>query len=347
MHNFKKALGRTIAFLLCVIAATVVIVEPYFQRQTYYYQDAAVREELSGQLDYIICGSSHAFRSFVPEILDRDLGCNSYNLAGALMTMQGRYTLLKKEMERNPISTVVIELSFNALTRNRDEEGPEGDLYILGRSDNFFDRASYFLSAIRLNEYGRVYYDTLDRGITSWKHWMKGESEELIQYRTKGYSPLFSTDLTLTQEDYDGLHYSSSFDTRVYEENMEYLEKIFALCEENNAKVIMVTTPIAEINTCQYDNLDVFREWYEQLSQEHDCAFYDFNLLKNKDTLFPSATAFFDPLHLSESGAETFSTTFTDIIQRAEAGEDISNLFYNSYVEADAHSIHAQNHISS
>ncbi len=337
MHNFKRALGMTLAFLLCVVIATAVIVEPYFHSETYYYQDIKVRKQLSGQLDALICGSSHAFKAFVPQILDDELGWNSYNLAGSMMTMHGRYALLKKELERNPVSTVVIELSFNALTRNRDTEGPEGDLYLLGRLDTPLERAEFFFSAMRLNEYGRVYYDTLNRGITSWKKWIRDEQEPLIQYQTKGFIPVPANDFSLTQEDYNALHYTASFDTEIYEENMEYLEKIFDLCEKKNARVIMVTTPIAEINTCQYDNLDVFREWYVEIAQEHDCVFYDFNLLKEKDSLFPSDTAFYDPLHLSESGSQTFTTTFSDILKRADAGEDVSSLFYLSYIEADAH----------
>lgn len=78
------------------------------------------------------------------------------------------------------------------------------------------------------------------------------------------------------------------------------------------------------------------------MSRKYDCEFYDFNLLKNKNELFPLNTAFYDWLHLSGSGAETFSKEFVRLIKKVDGGEDVSSFFFNSYVEADANSIYAK-----
>lgn len=222
MNNFRKAMVMTLTFCLFVVGITACIVEPYFQSETFYYEDAKVRKDLSGQLNYLICGSSHAFRAFIPEILDEELGCNSYNLSCAMMTMQGRYAILKKEMDRNPINTVVLELSFNALTRNREREGPEGDIYMLARFDNFLERARYFISSIDIREYGKLYYDTLNRGFTCWNKILNGEKDNLVQYKTKGFVSKPSNDLSVTKEEYRENHYTGSLDTTVYEENIFY-----------------------------------------------------------------------------------------------------------------------------
>ena len=79
-------------------------------------------------------GASYAMRGFRPDILDQELGVNSYNLSCSRQTMQGRHELLNLELNRNPAKTVVLELSYDSMTRNRDEEGPEGDMYMLGNS---------------------------------------------------------------------------------------------------------------------------------------------------------------------------------------------------------------------
>ena len=128
MRNFKKTARAVLALLLCVLVLYAGYTAPYFYGTAYYYQDASARSALRGSLNLLISGSSHAFRAFIPEQLDRTLGTESYNLACSMQTMEGRYRLLRKELERNPVQTVVIELSYNALTRSRAAEGPEGDL---------------------------------------------------------------------------------------------------------------------------------------------------------------------------------------------------------------------------
>ena len=110
MHSFKKAMKSSMIFLILLTICTETIVYPYFHSETYHYQDGYVREELQGTLDFLICGASQAQRGISPMILDQKLGCNSYNIASPLMTLHSRYYMLEKELERNPVKTVIIEL---------------------------------------------------------------------------------------------------------------------------------------------------------------------------------------------------------------------------------------------
>ena len=90
MRSFKKTLAKLLAFIACVLLITELVTEPYFQNEVFQYQDSAVRDTYAGQLDTLICGSSHAYRAIMPAVLDETLGTSSYNLSNSMITMRGR-----------------------------------------------------------------------------------------------------------------------------------------------------------------------------------------------------------------------------------------------------------------
>lgn len=190
MNNFKSAIRTCIIFLIVLTILSAAIMSAFFIGENYYYQDSRERAELSGTLDFFVCGASHAMRGFRPDILDQELGVNSYNLSCSRQTMQGRYELLNLELNRNPAKTVVLELSYDSMTRNRDEEGPEGDMYMLGKLGGFMPRIKYFFSAIRPKEYGRMYYNYIDNGVNCIKKIIHGTWTNQNTKLEKGYACL-------------------------------------------------------------------------------------------------------------------------------------------------------------
>lgn len=334
MRNFKRAIAVTLACVLCAGIIFTGIAEFYFSNSYYYYQDSETRKNFAGKIDFLICGSSHGLRAFSPEILDKELGCFSYNISGALMTMQGRYTLFEKEMERNPVETVVIEVSFNALSRDRIKEGAEGDLYILARLDNIAERLLYCLSSMKLSEYDRVLYDTTNRGFQCIE-WMFDKRKQIDTTITKGYNkPQGIRDCTTSAEIYEKNFHRTKFSETTDDYNTGYLSKIIDICKEKDVRLIFVVTPIASRYESQHSNTDTVMAKLREISANAGAEFYDFNLIKGKDDLFPADTAYYDDSHLSASGAETFNKEFTRVITAAENGENTDEMFYSSYIEA-------------
>ena len=331
MNNFKSAIRTCIIFLIVLTILSAAIMSAFFIGENYYYQDSRERAELSGTLDFFVCGASHAMRGFRPDILDQELGVNSYNLS-----MQGRYELLNLELNRNPAKTVVLELSYDSMTRNRDEEGPEGDMYMLGKLGGFMPRIKYFFSAIRPKEYGRMYYNYIDNGVNCIKKIIHGTWTNKNTKLEKGYAAYKRDDDELNQ-DLKKIYHTRSFEETVYEPNVEYLNKIIALCKEKNVQLILVTTPLSKVTVCRYDNLDTFKEWYENVANENGLQYYDFNLIRDKEEKLPDSSAFSDKFHLGNKGAGTFTKMFTDVLNKEAAGEDTSALFYGSYSELESH----------
>ena len=335
-ETMKKALKTSLLFLLAVGIISLAIMEVYFTSESYYYQDSAERDALNGTIDCIISGSSHSLRGINPAIVDEELQMNSYNLSGALLTMKGRYLLLKKELERNPVKFMILEFSYNSMSRDRLGEGPEGELYAIARYGNLPERIKYFFSCIYPSEYGAVYYDTFSRGMET----ILAKATHTYRVREniglRGYRPFDD----LEQEEnlhvsYKKWYHTTVLDTTVTDYNLKYLNKIMDLCEEHGVKVFMMTAPISNISNAIYANSDDYYNWYCQYAAEHGVEYYDFNLLKEKTTMLPDATMYYDWTHLNTAGADIFTEYLCDFIKKVDAGQDLHDLFYKSYVELD------------
>ncbi len=335
MRNFKKAIFSAIGFLACVIVPVLVIVWPYFTGSLYYYEDAQVRDDLAGSIDFLISGASHGSCAFDPKALDEELGVQSYNLSGPLMGMQAREALLQKELARNPVDTVIVELSCNTLTRDRREEGIEGDLYALPRMGSFSEGAAYFQAAFAPEEYLSVLADTLQRGLQCWKDQLSGKASA-VDPADKGFLERESVDLSMTGQEFAQLHNTVALDAEARWDNKEYLWSMVEQCQAQGIEVLFVTTPLSDRLLAQYSNLEESHQWSLYYAQQYGCAYLDFNLYRQRDALFPDDTAFYDLYHLSGSGAEIFSREVAELYQRMKAGEDVSALFYESYAEMDA-----------
>lgn len=328
MHNFKKIILHTALLVFFVIIILICSTLPYFWGESYYYQDYKVRASLSGKLDTLVIGSSHALRSIKPTVLNEKLNTKAYNLSSPLMSMYGRYVMLEKEINRNSIKTVYLEISYNALTLDRKTLGLEGDLYVLGRFDNAFERINFFKNAFTTDEYKKVLSDVIVRSRNSFF-----THNAIKQYETFGYLPMPSNNQSLSDETKEKIKNTKLLDTKIKEESLNYFDKIIKLCKRNNIRVILVVTPVTEKMILEYNNLDDIFSQYIDLAKEYNCEYYDFNLDKNRVKLYSEETSFYDNTHMSDSGAEVFSNRLTEIIKKVDEKKDITNEFYNSYSE--------------
>lgn len=334
MRNFKKALVGTLAVLLCFALLIGIAVCPYFTKEAYYYQDASVREALAGQFDLLISGASHGLCSIIPETLDNALGCTCYNLCGSLELMKYRYLLLKQEVERNPVSTVILELSYDAMTRTRNDSGLELAIYQFGRLETASQRLTYLCTEVSPKYYAPILSDTVNRGVDVWKKILLGTLETSSQLQSHGFHPYVNFTPMPEKDTYQYHRGEGCILTDPTEENRYYLEQILSLCQSKNINVILLATPMSECFLWREDNLDDMRQWYQDVSDKWGCTFYDFNLLKNKLERYPEATAYADITHMSKTGAVAFSEDLAMVLSMAQKGEDTSSLFYSAYDEA-------------
>lgn len=333
MHSFKKACVSTAALVLAVALLFVLITAPYFGGKYYYYQDAADREALAGTIDTLIVGASYANWGVVPSILDEGLGCHSYNLGGCLQTMEGRYYLLEKELARNPVKTVVMTVSPYALTRNRAEEGPEGDLYLFGQLDNAPERFSFFLTHFAPSEYLSVLRDTMDRGRYAWGQLLGGGSPA-VDSDARGFHGYPSLEQSVYKSFVEGLGEPEPLPQELNATEVYYFEKCMDLCRDSQVRVVLVCTPMTSRSLLLYSGFEEVMAHFQDYAEEYDCTFLDFNLYRGRYWDLPDFDSYTDLNHLSAVGAERFSAILAEYLRRDAAGEDVSERFFPSYANA-------------
>jgi len=328
MRDFRVTIRNIAVFLVIVLVLTMTppVYYVFFNTRHYYY-DNHQRDALAGKVDTLVSGASHALYSIDPKVYDQEMGTVSYSLAAVLLTMQARYELIQMELERNPVDTLILEVSYNTLTRDPSDH-VEGDVYLLPRFNTAGKKIGYFLSSFRFDEWGKAYAAAFSHGISSV---MSDRSFD----DNRGFYPSNTgpVDFTLTAEEMAEQYHSEQVPTEPLDVNLHYLEKIVSLCREKGVRIIMVTVPVPKYSIVTYSGLEENRQCYADLAESYGFLFVDFNLHKQKDAVFPDADSFTDVFHMYSEKADDFTGMLTDTIRRYDAGEDISEDFYDSYCE--------------
>lgn len=330
MHNFKKALIASLCFLLCFAAMFAVVVYPAFGTDS-VYNDSAKRRELAGSTDFLICGASHALGAFVPDIIDEELGCRSYNLSSYAASFDGKYWLIKKELERNPVDTFVLEISYDTL-RDYSGDRSTGEPMTILKLDSFGERLRYMAKYVPITDLDKVGSVTLRYGLNAWKAKLSGQLN--IPQSNRGYVP--NTAKALHNDAQSILERAGSRSIEAFDpDSMEMVRRIAAVCREKGAEMIVVVVPVSERHILSYANLDEFRIALNEFCAELDVSCYDFNLLKNRGEIFSDEDCFFDSSHIGGVGAEKFSRVFSELMLAKAEGQDTEGRFFPDYAEAE------------
>ncbi len=334
-NSESKRFFRTVAlFLAVILVVSLALSQIYLQGENFYFQDVRERDELAGSVTYLICGASYVMYGIKPDIVDQYLGVKSYDLCSGLLTMQGRYTLLAQELARNPVHTVVLEVSCDTLLRRRAEDGPEGDLAMLGKLHGLKERLPYFLQAFPLKEWPAVYYDYVSKGILAAERLPFGTYTTRNKNLSRGYYGEHNQPPPMPT-DFRGLYKIYAHPEEIPQENVDGLERLIKLCRDNGANVLLITMPQSKIYNCMYRNMDFFQTWFNDFAARHGITYYNFNLYNRKLELLPDDTAFYDETHLNDYGAEEFSKLFGRLMADRAAGKDIDWQFYKTYADLD------------
>ena len=329
MHNFKKALIASLSFLLCFALLFSIVVFPTFEKDS-LYNDSGKRQEVAGSIDLLISGASHALGGFIPEIIDSRLGCSSYNLSSYAFSFEGRLWLLEKELKRNPVSTYVLEISYDTI-RDYSNDRSTGEPMTILKLDSHSERLKYMSRYVPFTDLDKVSSVVLRYGLNAWKAKLLGQVN--IPQLNKGYIPNPCIDLGTDSALLEKIRDSKSIESDFNQKSLDSIEKLVNLCREYNCQVVVAIVPVSEQHIMEIANLDEFYTALSAYCNDLELELYDFNLLKNRDQLFSDASSFYDASHIGHEGAQLFSHAFSDVMLMREKGEDSAHLFYDSYAQ--------------
>ena len=331
MQTFKKVLAAILCFAALLTLLSVVILVPYSRSESNYNQDSKLRSQLAGTIDYIFIGASHGLVTFIPEAADNELNCVSYNLSESMLPMYSRYYLLRKELDRNPVKTVVLELSCDTLSRNAAKEYGIGEDATIDRLDSFSERAEYLLKYTAYDDWLNVYSRQLTSGISYWKKRVLGNLECEVDYAAKGFYGREPSDVSLSSEEIIREYNKSRQPDSFKSEEKAKFQDVVDLCKSYGCRVIVVVVPVPDSYIWERDNLDAFTRNAVEFCDENNIEFYDFNLVRDRYEIYSDQYSFSDGDHMSTTGAEAFMKSYITIMKSVDANEDISCMFYDSY----------------
>ena len=338
MRIFKRFALYVLAVALVVTAVSAAFIIPWLHTPTDDH-DQALRALVAGQIDTLIIGQSYAMDGIVPSRLDEKLGTKTYNLSGSLMPVYGQTYMVKKELARNPVRHVIIEITPDTFTSNQRETYGNGDSYIFARLDTAAERLDYLVSCVQPSDWPNLYARILLLSLRSAAYSLLGRTE-LIDEANMGFNPQSAKDVSLDMAYARGMQQSMSIFSAPLEENIREYEELISVCQQAGCEVTIVYTPVSHGKVWQLYDQDDFRAWALELAGKYGVPLFDFNLLRDRYTLFSDETSFSDENHLSEEGAQVFSSVMADVLARYRAGEDVSPLFYDSYLDAIRNSVY-------
>ncbi len=330
MKTFKGYVLPTLCYFIIIFIISSVLIVPLFNAGVNAGSDSSVRQQLAGSIDCLISGASHGVTGIDTAIVDEKLGCFSYNLSGNMMPMSGRYHLLKKELERNPVKTVIFECSYNTFTRDEDKEYAQGDASLIPRLDSVSERFSYIKNNVKFNDTIYIYNDQLRHGIRYIANTLSGVND-IDSTRNKGFIKRKRVDMTLNELQIMQLHNYASRFSDYQKDSQNLFAEMVDMCKEYGCRVIVSVLPVTDSVIWRYSDWDKCFEWIKDFCDDNNIEYYDFNLIKTRNELFSDHQSFYDETHLNEFGANVFTNLFADTLLKYDETGNVNELFYDNY----------------
>lgn len=297
-------------------------------------------------IDVLFVGSSHCYRSFVPDILDDELGMNTFNAGSSSQAMDGSYMVIKEAARYNDIKHIYLEVYYKLGFDVRKNRTQMTQTYII--SDYLrpsVDKALYLLNASNKEQYVNSF-------IIARRNWEKlydfGYIKNLISKKnTDAYKKYDYTYITYDNEWYVGKGYvanndvvkdwnyfSSSGWNSIHLEDFsddwfDSLSDIIEFCDKNNIKLTLIGAPMSDFCLAGNGNYDEYITLVKNLIKDTDVDYYDFNLCKEE--YFPNTSeVFMDADHVNCYGAERFSRSLALLENGKVSAEE---MFYDSFDE--------------
>lgn len=333
MKNFIYKLGTfLVLIIICNNLIALAIKTPYenkVKNEKSNFSKYRLKEfyELSNHenFDIIVLGSSHAYRSFNPEIISKKSGLNNFNLGSSGQTPMVSYFMLQEAFNYHKPKLIIFDIFYRSFY-------VEDNLKIGG---NVFDymkfsknKIDFFLNGFTIREKLGLTIFPLIR----YKDYLKSSIKAIIfkvkptkkqsntiqnvdnrgEYTIRGYVEKIDS-VKIERLKKKNYFNDYKFDEKTLNSTqVAYLKKIIAECKKRSIPIILISTPIPHLSYSKIINPDSLHNFFNKLASESNSTFID---LSNPDVLGLQDTIhFFDNNHINFSGSLIFSEHISKVI---------------------------------
>ncbi len=296
-------------------AAVIIASLCFLQRLPKYAADvvegALIAEYYGEEKDHdvIFIGDCEVYENFSPAVLWRDYGINSYIRGSAQQLIWQSYYLLEDTLRYEKPRAVI----FNVLAMQYNE--PQREAYNRMTLEGMrwsLSKAAAIRASMTEEEHFLEYVFPLLRYHSRWSELGKADVAYLLDTPKVSHNGYYMrVDVKPAEHVPEGRILA---DYRFGENAWDYLDRITALCRDNDIQLILVKAP--SLYPYWYD------QWEEQIegyAAENDLLYINFLELQEETGLDFSTDTYDAGLHLNLSGAEKITAYLGEVLQR-EAG---------------------------
>ena len=334
ISNFKKAIVFLIKiafFILFMLPLVYFLGNKYAaattENKVNAYNQQRWEEFYSlpkGSIDMVFLGSSHSYCTFDPEIIDKELGTNSYQMGMPLQHMDSTYYTFKEVLNYQAPKTVVVEVYWDMLD-DKFELTQAGYLFQVMQNKQLeqeyikevFPLSEKFKYNINIFRYQQDYFayrnarlkEKLENKFSVYIP--QGDKQTGIEkYGTKGY---IYSNYNMLPDEFDKTNQYKELDGSNWEyENTQvnYLFKISDYCNQNDIGLVLVTAPIANVSMDYIKDYSSINAKISDIAKKCNAQYLDFNIVNLEEKILDNDN-FRDDAHLNHSGAIIVNKYFT------------------------------------
>lgn len=267
-------------------------------------------QNLKENIDVLILGSSHAYRSYHPETLKAELPIDGavFNFGSSAQSPVTSYFVLNEVLEKHQPKVVVMDLYMMVFTSNNQLDNGRYNFHRMAWGSNknqFLLNGFSFSEKVELLLFpAYVYRSHLKQKLNKLfgrNYLPSGKG----QYATNGFA--YNQD-TLTIEKLQYGNQFSKFETQLSDltsKNLEYLKRVAAKCKQQNIPLLFLSSPMPELSVAQIKNYKEFSALFARMSSDLGVPFHDFNIERISE--IKDTEHYYDDDHLNLAGAKMFS----------------------------------------
>lgn len=278
--------------------------------------------------DVVFLGSSHAYCTFDPEIFDRELGVNSYNMGMPLQLPVSTYYELKDILSRQKPKTVIMEVYWGVLDTGFQINQVNQLFQVM---DNDEVKAEYRKEAFPLGEkikdnvdmlkYQSDYYafksDEYNKRFKSRFGVTEPVSEKQTGEERYGGKGFVYCTYNMIESEYNTTNQFVGMDGNNFKTNstqMKYMQKICDLLKDEGIRLIFVTAPVAPVSMEYIKNYDKINAVVKDFADRNNIEYFDYNIINREENLVGNEN-FRDDAHLNYSGVEIIDSHFINLLK--------------------------------
>ncbi len=280
-------------------------------------------------IDVLFVGSSHCYRSIVPEITDSGFDAYTFNAGSGSQSMDGSLAMVREAAARNRLKQVFIEVYYGVAPRAAYRSRTQlTGIWIL--SDYLRpgpNKASYLLNASS----SRYYMDGLLPIRRNWKRLFRPseiasilKAKSTVTYRNHA-APAAEIYDDGSVEQYlergfvanngvlrDSGNWNDQWcdpiePDRIHEDHWNSLRSILELCRQKGIRASLFLTPMPDATIAGKSDYEKYKEKVRSEIADYDAELTDFNLLREDRFDGNDPALFCDWNHINETGARIFS----------------------------------------